>query len=186
MRETALILRRAIQDSFHTHLLRLGFQPERKRDDFVSYRRIRSAQHELVEVQLDKYGRPRFVLNFGAVPACGIVDAYGRFIAAEDVQIAQLVQQGRLYSVPYSAIWFRPKRLFGIRSADAAVAKAISHLVYEFGQVEQWFETGACGPNIRVSAEPWNASGIRKKSMMQRGAWPPEGWTEEDERALRM
>lgn len=186
MQKLTSILRKALKEDFHKYILRLGFQPERKFDDVIPYRRIRDGSNDLIELQFDKYGRPRFVLNFGNAPADGIIDAYGRFVPAKNVCIAQLVQHGRLHAFPYSIIWFKPNTLLGIRSDEVAVNKVISQFILLAEQVEHWFRTGVSGPNLRIYSDHWNAPGVRKKSMQERGVWPPEGWTEEDEKALRM
>lgn len=186
MRKITSMLQKALKEDFHGHMVRLGFQSERRYDNFFPYRRVRDESDDLIEVQFDKYGRPRFVLNFGSVPADGIIDAYGRFVPTKDVRIAQLVQHGRLHAFPYSTIWFRPNTLLGFRSDEVAVNKVISHFIFLTEQVERWFRTGVSGPNLQIYSDQWNAPGARKKSMQERGVWPPEGWTEEDEKALRM
>lgn len=168
------------------HVLRLGFQPEKKRNEFYSFRRPGEERDEIIEVQFDKHNRPKFVLNFGIVPANGIIDAYGRFVDKGNVQIAHLAKSGRLYALPYSQFWFRPNVLFGFRTLECSVKKGVAHLIHVFWQVEQWFETGELKPNIRLYTNQENGPGVRKKSMQERGVWPPEGWTKEDEASLRM
>ncbi|HRN82635.1 MAG TPA: DUF4304 domain-containing protein [Nitrosomonas europaea] len=186
MQKIISMLQKALKEDFHEYMLQLGFQPEHRRGDVFPYRRIRDGSNDLVEVQFDKYERPRFVLNFGSVPADGIIDAYGRFVPAKNVCIAQLVQHGRLHAFPYSIIWFKPNTLLGFRSDEVAVNKVISHFIFQAEQVERWFRAGISGPNLRIYSDQWNAPGVRKKSMQERGVWPPEDWTEEDEKALRM
>jgi len=186
MKEITLMLKKSLNENFDEHIAQLGFNPERRRGDIFPYRRIREANNDLLEVQFDKYGRPRFVLNFGIVPVDGVIDAYGRFVEAKDVCIAQLVQHGRLYCLPYLPVWFRPNRLFGIRSPEYSVNKVMSHFILLFVQVECWFLTGASGSHLQICHDQWNYPGIRKQSMQQKGTWPPEGWTEEDQKSLRM
>ncbi len=186
MEQLTSLLKEAIVDDFGMHVLGLGFQPEKKRNEFYPYRRSGEERDEIIEVQFDKHNRPKFVLNFGVVPANGIIDAYGRFVSRKNVQIAHLVQHGRLYSLPYSMFWFSPNALFGFRTTKYSVEKAVAHLIHLFWQVERWFEIGELNPNIRLYTNQENTPGVRKKSMQERGVWPPESWTEEDEASLRM
>lgn len=178
------LLKRAVVEDFSAHLVQLGFQPETRRHDFYPYRRLGQECDDLVEVQMDKYHRPKLLLNFGIVPSKGIVDPYGRFLDRTKVQVAHLTQNGRLYSWPYSIAWFSPNTFFGLRSPESSVKAEVAHLINVFRQVERWFETGESGPNIWIYGNPENAPNVRRKSMQERGVWPPEGWTKEDDEAV--
>ena len=179
-------LQKAILDDFGQHVFARGFQPEAARDGAFSFRRYGIERDDVIEVQFDKFGAPKFVLNFGSIPSTGLIDSYGRFVKTHDARISHLVNHGRLHRYPHSIIWFKAQDFFGIRSAQQAVAVEIERLVCLFEQVELWFETGGIGSNIKLYKDDWNAPGVRKKSMQARGKWPPEGWTPDDEKSLRL
>jgi len=180
------LLKKAIEKEFKAHILRMGFQPEKSHSQFFPFRRSTPVRDELIEVQFDKSNRPRFVLNFGIVPSGGLVDAYGRLLETKDVRIANLMRSGRLYSFPYSIKWFTPNCFFGFRPPAIAVQRTVEDFIRLYGMVENWFMRGIPGPNLRFYTHEWNAPNVRKKSMQQRGVWPPEEWTEEDEKAVKL
>ena len=65
MEQLKSLLKAAIVENFGMHVLGLGFQPEKKRNEFYPYRRSGEERDEIIEVQFDKHNRPKFVLNFG-------------------------------------------------------------------------------------------------------------------------
>jgi len=139
-------------------------------------------------VQFDKYQRPKFILNFGKVPTEGLIDSYGRFVKADEVRISQLVEQGRLYSCPkltFLEHWFGVGYFTMLPPKRAAEAE-IEKLIRLFPQVDRWLDSGETGSNVQIWERLHNAPGVAKKALQAKGMWPPEGWTEEDERALRM
>lgn len=185
MANLTTLLKNTVAEQFGSYVLGLGFKRAGENAEFYSYRRLRETRYDLVEVQFDKHNKPKFILNFGVVPKEGMVDAYGRFMAAESVQIAHLEESGRLYGCPAFMCWFRPLGLFGLRKPEFSVSKSVTRLKDGFRQVERWFEGGEIGPNMRLYNHPENRPGIRKRSMQTRGVWPPDDWADNDEAALR-
>lgn len=178
-------LKQTIVDDFGSFLAQAGFRSDGKQNDFYFYRRELPERYELVEVQIDKYHRPKFVINFGFVSKDGIIDPYGRLFPASEVRVAQLVLNGRLYRWPCSRAWFHVHTFFGLRSPEISVKSEIDHLIKLFQQVEKWFEAGSVGPNLSIYKDLENEPGVRRKSMQERGVWPPDGWTYEDEEAVK-
>ena len=183
-------LRDLIKSRFADFVGERGFERERADSLFYPFRRRHEARHDLIEVQFDKYHRPKFVVNFGQLPAEGIIDAYGRFVDSDSVGVAHLVQRGRLYPTGRSLLlgepaWFAV-RWWNSRRPEKAAEVQIEKLIRVFTQLEEWFRSGKAGPSLRIHRHPINAPGAIKKSMEERGIWPPTGWTEKDEKALRM
>lgn len=182
-------LRDFAKSRFSEFLKELGF--ERNGDSLISYqyRRRLEQRHDIVEIQFDKYKRPRFILNFGKVPAQGIIDSYGRFVKADKTRISQLVKQGRLYAYPkftFLENWFGVSWIT-IWPPEKAAEKQIEKLIRLFPHVDHWFNTDAIrSSNVYIWKWPHNAPGAAKKAMQAKGMWPPHGWTEEDEKMLRM
>ena len=183
MKNITNLLIRSLTDNFSLYLAELGFKRDEEAD---LYWRELDGFRELVEVQFDKRQQPKFVVNFGKAPLNGVVDSYGRHLPVGSVRIGNLVVAGRLYRFPFSILWFRVYLVFGLRSPDASVKSEVSRLVALFEQVLEWFRTGKVGSNLSISNRSENEPGARQKSMKERGVWPPDNWTEEDERALHM
>jgi hypothetical protein len=180
-------LRALIRSRFSEFVAGHGFERERGDTLGFRFRRKTDQRHDLIEVQFDKYLRPRFILNFGTVSSDGLIDAYGRHIKAYDVRISHLVESGRLNACPgfFLEHWFGVGG-FTISPPERVAERQIERLIRLFPQVERWFATGRAGMNLSVRTEPINMPGARKKFMEAKGSWPPEGWTKEDEDKLRM
>lgn len=109
--------------------------------------RLKGDQLELVEIQFDKHGAPRFILNFGIVPEGGVTLPWGHFGPAE-VGASSLPRACRLYSRRLLLKWFG-LGLFprDIRRRATKSALRATSLIPE---VLRWFETSEMGPHIGV------------------------------------
>lgn len=160
-----------------------GFEALPAEDLFQRNTRLANDRHELVEVQFDKHGRSKFVLNFGVVPIAGIVDGYGRLRPPSSVRVADLCQSGRLYRWPWTICWFGRTQDLVHERESPDVEPSLLAMQRLFGQVENWFATAKAGRNIKIDTHAHNFPGVRKASMEKRGQWPPEDWTIEDQLA---
>lgn len=156
-----LLLHNYIKSDFKNYLLGLGFQLQKKSNDDYMFCRSTMAHVELVEVQFDMHGKPKFVLNFGVVPHDGLVDAYGRHLQSFDVQIGHLPKHGRLYSLPYTIFWFGPRFAFRLRSPEKTARNSVHQMIKLFPQVECWLSSQVVGPNLKIYTSPWNEPGVR-------------------------
>lgn len=113
--------------------------------------RQKGGQLELVEIQFDKHGAPRFIVNFGVVPEDGVTLPWGHFAAAE-VGVSSLPKACRLYSRPLLWSWFG-LGLFprDIQRRATNSARRATSLVPE---LLRWFETSEMGRHIRVFGMP--------------------------------
>jgi hypothetical protein len=181
-RKAALRRIRALVGSRFAELVKSrGFERRRGSVRLYRFRRKSAERHDLLEVQFDRYMRPRFIVNFGTVSSDGLVDGYGRNLAADDVQIVHLPVSGRLNACPRLLLeyWFGVGWVT-IGSAERAAELQIDKLTRLFPHVEHWFATGRAGLRLAVRNEPQKAPGSRKKFMQEKGIWPPPGWTEEN------
>jgi hypothetical protein len=119
--------------------LRVGFP-------FGYMKRRNGALLELVEVQLDKHGMPKFVLNFGAVPPEGIVLPWVR-LSQEDATVSALPDGLRLYRRPRLLVWFALPWLPTNRQRRAV--KAVDRAIALYPEMEAWFSTRSMGPHLR-------------------------------------
>ena len=89
-------LRQALKRTFFPYLVGKGFSTDmRHAPDFFAFRRVDGLRLLLCEIQWDKYGGPRFAINFGVCSAHG-VEFYGEHVPAADVIASQASQWGRL------------------------------------------------------------------------------------------
>jgi hypothetical protein len=82
---TTTDLRRALKTEVFPLLVDRGFSIDlRHAPHFVDFRRSREDQVDFLEIQWEKYGRPRFKVSFGTVSAKGTV-ADGIYTSAQDM-----------------------------------------------------------------------------------------------------
>ena len=89
-------LRRAIKKRFVPLLEGKGFQTDpRYMPQFLIFRRFTPERIHVCDIQWEKYGRPRFVVNFGSSAPLGVV-CHGADIEPNDVWAATTAWRGRL------------------------------------------------------------------------------------------
>src|SRR6185503_14657260 len=75
-------LRHEIKKQFEPFMVQRGYLIDRKEAPaFTIFRKISSDSVYLCDIQWEKYGRPRFVLNFGKCGVKGIVTGDGKTIS---------------------------------------------------------------------------------------------------------
>lgn len=129
---------------------------QRDAPTFITFRRTVGESLHVFDVQWDKYGRPRFVVNFGICPASGL-HLSGKDIPPDQVLAGWAPQGGRLQPRPGAsdANWFRQDtpllaRLFSgatLRPAPEVVAQ----LTQLFPELEAYWSTGTVGKHVRVT-----------------------------------
>src|SRR4051812_42603302 len=91
---------------------------------FGQLKRTKGSDVELLEIQFDKVGAARFVINIGVVPPGGVILPWGHF--ASDIVIASgLPEAYRLHSGTIRRSWFSLGWL--PVGKVAKVAKAVNH-----------------------------------------------------------
>ena len=149
-------LRREIKRKFVPYLTERGFViDERNSPTFLEFRRVTSDWVYLVDIQWEKSGDPRFVINFGKCPPTGIT-IRGQHYAPEEVCASWMPEYGRLqpHGGPSTANWFRldkplMKRLLsGEKSYPPEVV--VAELKRLFAEVEAYWATGTVGKHLRI------------------------------------
>jgi len=147
----------ALQEGLVPVLLQKGFaqiplhrtSPEMERAFPFGYmRRVKQSRHESVEIQLDKRGGAKFVLNFGVVPTEG-VDLPWAHIDQDKASASDLPEAYRLHSCRGCMRWFSPPLLAWPRDLKSRTRKAVDQAVSLYPEVEIWFASGKVGPHIR-------------------------------------
>lgn len=154
-------LRRAVALTFVPVAEAAGFTLDRRgMPTILAFRRTIGARVQIVEIQWETYGRPRFVLNYGSCAADGI-EVDGRRFAPHEVAAAWLPDAGRLQPRRGAGpgAWFRQDRpwthrLFG-RPALRPVQEVTAELLALFPELLRAWDGGAPGAHMR-------ASGVRR------------------------
>jgi hypothetical protein len=110
---TTTALRRELKLRFVPFMTAKGFLiDQRHAPHFIDFRRTVGGRIEFVEIQWEKYGRPRFVVSFGHTSAKGTI-CFGENIAPNEVGPGQAPQYCRLHPTGNGSStrhWFRQDR----------------------------------------------------------------------------
>jgi hypothetical protein len=153
-------LRHEIKQVFIPYLAGKGFSVDmRAAPQFLVFRRINAIAIDVCDIQWEKHGRPRFVVNFGKCGADGIVFR-GKRIAPEDIIPFYGIFWGRLCpgSGGSTRSWFRQDRPLLERmtcwSKFYTPQEVVSTLTAMFSEVEEFWASGQIGPHIRLLPGP--------------------------------
>jgi hypothetical protein len=111
-------------------------------------RRIRRRNFEIVEVQFDKGGRGKFVLNFGIIPPEG-VEVPWQHSEQSKASIAGAREAYRLYASRHWMKWFSPARIAFPFDLETRSMKAIEKAVSLYPEIETWFARRVVSPYFR-------------------------------------
>jgi hypothetical protein len=153
-------LREEIKRAFIPHLAAKGFSVDmRHAPQFFTFRQVTADAVNACDIQWEKYGRPRFVVNFGKCGADGVV-LRGQRIPPDDIMPYHGICRGRLHpgSQRTTRGWFRQDRplleIIVSRSRFYAPQEVIEKLIAMFGEVEEFWNSGQIGPHIYLMARP--------------------------------
>jgi hypothetical protein len=143
---------------FIPHAVDRGFVvDERHHPRWTTFRRRTEGRVQIFDVQWDKYGRPRFRINFGTCGADGLrVD--GQRYPADETLASWCPDAGTLQPRRGTGAgsWFRQDapflhRLFG-RPALRDPQQVVDQLLMLFPELERYWDGSEVGPHLRV----WN------------------------------
>jgi hypothetical protein len=151
-------LRDAVKKLFIPYILSRGFHEDKrelfKPDPYGHLRRRfmrwNGNKLELLNIQFDKHGRPKFVLNFGVVPPEGVETLF-EYVKQIEADVVHLPVTGRLYnSNRYLMRWFGFPLIRIPLIRDPSAEDIVRRAIRLFPQVEAWLREGKVGPNVRV------------------------------------
>jgi hypothetical protein len=152
-------LRREIRKRFFPFMTAKGFETNlRHAPQFFEFRKMVSDAIYLCDIQWDKRGTPRFILNFGKCGKSGAI-AFGRLVSPDDVTSAHCSDRGRLHPVPgrtswTTGNWFRQDRPLLSRLVSRSVLyppeAVVDTLLSLFVEVEAYWENGIIGKHLRL------------------------------------
>ena len=152
-------LRRHLKSTFYPFAEARGFRLDNRHAPTITrFRRPTSDAVHLFELQWEKYGRPRFVVNFGACPPSGL-QLEGRQLAPEELFVGWLPGNGRLQPLKGtgSGSWFRQDKpwlgrlLSGARLRPAA--EVVEELLELFPEVERYWNEGRRSEHLYLIRE---------------------------------
>jgi hypothetical protein len=147
-------LRRALKARFFAHLSAEGFAVDtRQQPGLTTCRRARDGRVEILDLQWDTYGRPRFAVHFGTCPAEGL-EIRGERFAAGDVLASWCPDRGTLR--PRRGGWFRQDRAWPARRwrSPREPADVVDELLDRLPELEAYWRDGSLGPSLRL----WDAA----------------------------
>lgn len=122
---------------------------------FMSLRRSAPNEVHMFEIQWDKYGAPRFVINFGSCPSKGL-EIRGELHPPERVSVGWLPQNGRLQPKPGTGTgsWFRQDKPFLCRLFTDQKLRPAPDVVHDlmqlFPELEAFWADGSMGPHLNM------------------------------------
>ena len=154
-------LRRELKKRFYPFVAEHGFQIDMTHSPFnIEFRRITAERIDVFDLQWDKYGRPRFVLNFGQCSASGAVH-FGEQVPPDRVLSYMGSSSGRLHSEKGFGTrdWFRQDHSFFrrvvLRHQLRPAARVVDELLCLFPELEEWFQHQRLGAHMAIVSYPW-------------------------------
>lgn len=152
---TTAELRHEIKRSFAPYVQSLGFELVKNTRLFIEFRRQRQDNVHFFDIQFEKYGQPRFIVNYGTSPSAGLL-INNRHFPPSEIVTSWLPDSGRLLpgKGETSASWFRQDNTFITRIISREplrpATKVISELLQLFQELEVYWNTDAIGSHMRV------------------------------------
>ena len=109
-------------------------------------KRARAEELDIIEIQFDKKGKPKFVINFGIVPEGGVTLPWGEYLHQDKADVSALSNAYRLYSSSGRKRWFKPS-FFSNNSKDT-LKKLVDKSIELSVEIEEWFNSKVIGKHM--------------------------------------
>lgn len=153
-------LRREIKRTFFSYAEARGFNfDKRYSPQFLEFRRVFESEMHIFDIQWEKHGKPRFVVNFGKCPVEG-VGFNGEILSPNQVSPAHCSPRGRLQpgKGPTTLSWFRQDKplLTRLLSREPLYPpdQVVGQLIALFSELEAFWQDGNTGPHLRILQLP--------------------------------
>lgn len=155
-------LRREMKRLFFPFMKAKGFQiDQRHAPNCIDFRRTEGEQVQFFEIQWEKYGRPRFVANFGHASVKGTI-CHNTPVPSSDIGAGQAPEYCRLHpngSGSSTRHWFRQDRPFFsallARKRMYPPDQPIQQLITLFAEAEGYWRSNVVGPHSRLITNRW-------------------------------
>ncbi len=109
-------------------------------------KRWKDKQLEIVELQFDRCGKAKFVINFGVAPEEGVTLPWTH-IDQEYADVSSLSEAYRLFSNSVWTGWFEIGWL--LKKNETNIKLIVNQAIALIPEIEIWFSTGAVGKHMR-------------------------------------
>jgi hypothetical protein len=145
-KERSQLLREAIKNKFFTFLKDRGFIPQKHSSLSYNFYRIKDQKIHLLDIQWDKYNRPRFIVNFSELEwqfneegKQGIKSIWTQeFIPIEEAKTYKGYSL-RLYPSKNPLVWFS-YGLWDSLFSSHYENKVVEKLLKYFEEIENWYQ----------------------------------------------
>lgn len=151
----AAALRTAVKARFLPLMVQRGFVVDRSRQPvFTTFRRQVDGRVQVCELQWDKRGSARFVVNFGEVPAHGVA-RQGRPVPPGEVLVFDCQPMLRLQRRRGRTLgsWFQLRRpllrQLATLTRDDSPDAVVDALVAALPEMDAWWSTRLLGPHVQ-------------------------------------
>ena len=128
-----------------THGMKLAFP-------FGLMKRKKGKMVEMIKIQLDRRGAPKFVINFGVIPPEGVT-IRGKHFSQNDCRVAEALVFCRLYPSrwlgPYG--WFSPSFFSFAFNIESKIENMVEDAIKLYPEIENWFKSKVVGPHVRCN-----------------------------------
>ena len=135
------------QNGFEVIALHADEQKSREVQNAYPLGRLRrkknDGSYELVEIQLEKRGAPKFRINFGTVEG---IDHPVKHVDQDEAAVHYLSFYAELYSFPFFRKWFSAS---STTKTSAQLEELVGRVIGLIPEIEMWFETGKVGTHVR-------------------------------------
>src|SRR5258708_12159540 len=112
---------------------------------FGTFMRTHGTASDIIEIQFDKYSRPKFIINFRKDPPELIRFGTVNCMSAEAF---------RLHPRPKSSGWFTMRTFFGLRSPETCAKEVVDRLMNLFPDVETLFKDRTLETPLHLCPHP--------------------------------
>jgi hypothetical protein len=115
-------------------------------------KRMQGNNLDVIEFQFDKHGRPKFVINFGVVPAGGVTLPWGDHLDQNVADVSALSEAYRIYNSSLRARWFE----LGLLSPknEHAIKSLVDKAIMLSNEINNWFECKTVGKHMKKFGLP--------------------------------
>lgn len=160
---TTTSLRQALKSKFVPFMQTRGFElDQRNAPHFLEFRRIHGEEMQLVEIQWEKYGKPRFKVTAASASRKGVV-CHGKMIEATEIGTGQAPSYVALYptgSGSSTRHWFRQDKslISALVSGNRlhAPEEIVEKLTTLYPELEEYFRTREPGAHCRIHVNDWS------------------------------
>jgi hypothetical protein len=150
-------LRREIKSTFVPYVEEKGYVCSMKNaPSFIDFKKITNNEVWVFDIQFEKYGSPRFVVNFGKCSADG-VELNGIHYTQNEIIPSLTPGFGRLQPgrTGSTGSWFRQDKHWLIKiftsTKQRPAREVVNQLISMFSELEQYFEKGTISEHLRIN-----------------------------------